>query len=112
MGPLSRFAPPVVVMVVIFALSAQPDLDSGFGAWDLPLRKLAHMGIFAILWLTVARALDWRRPVVTTLFTLLYAVSDEVHQHFVEGRAGTPVDVGIDAVGVLAGVLAFRRTAR
>ena len=41
----------------------------------------------------------------------LYAVSDEVHQTFVEGRLGTPRDVAIDLVGILVGVLAWRRFA-
>jgi VanZ family protein len=40
---------------------------------------------------------------------VLYAVTDEVHQTFVEGRAGAPLDVGIDALGALAGVLLWRR---
>ena len=38
-----------------------------------------------------------------------YAATDEIHQHFVSGRHGAPVDVAIDAVGVLVGVLACRR---
>ena len=32
----------------------------------------------------------------------LYAASDEVHQAFVRGRPGSPVDWLIDTVGVLA----------
>ena len=38
-----------------------------------------------------------------------YAASDELHQHFVPGRRGAPLDVLIDAVGVAVGVLAWRR---
>src|SRR5918998_6506033 len=51
MGPVSRYAPPLAVMALIFALSATPDLSSGLGTWDLVLRKLAHVTIFAVLWL-------------------------------------------------------------
>jgi VanZ family protein len=40
---------------------------------------------------------------------VLYAVSDEVHQSFVAGRAGRPLDVAIDAVGVGLGIVAWRR---
>ena len=39
---------------------------------------------------------------------VLYAVSDEVHQAFVPGRLGSPVDVAIDAVGVVCGVLLWQ----
>ena len=41
-----------------------------------------------------------------------YAVTDEVHQHFVPGRVGSPLDVAIDSVGVAIGVLLWRRYGR
>jgi VanZ family protein len=111
MGPLNRFAPPAAVMALIFYLSAQPGLDSGLG-FDYALRKLAHMTIFAALWLTVARALRWRRPLLATAIALAYAVSDEVHQSFVTDRHGSLTDVGIDAVGIAAAALATASRAR
>ena len=113
MGPISRYAPPLAVMALIFALSATPDLSSGLGAWDTVLRKCAHVAIFAVLALTLSRATHWRRPVLATFIAIAYAISDEVHQHFVAGRHGTPVDVAIDAIGIglaaLACVIATRR---
>jgi hypothetical protein len=112
MGPVSRYAPPLAVMALIFALSATPDLSSGLGAWDFALRKLAHVTIFGVLWLTLARATQWRRPVLAVVIAILYAASDEVHQTFVEGRHGTPVDVAIDAVGIGLAVLARTIAAR
>jgi VanZ family protein len=100
-------------MTLIFALSATPDLSTGLGAWDMLLRKLAHVTIFGVLWLTLARAACWRRPVLVTVIALAYAVSDELHQTFVDGRHGSPVDVAIDALGIglagLAWILARRR---
>ena len=112
MGPVSRYAPPLAVMALIFALSAMPDLSSGLGTWDTVLRKLAHITIFAVLWLALARATYWRRPVLATVIALLYAVSDELHQSFVDGRHGTPVDVAIDACGIGVAVLAWAVTTR
>ncbi|MEA2157033.1 MAG: hypothetical protein QOE11_3173 [Solirubrobacteraceae bacterium] len=112
MGPVNRYAPPVAVMALIFGLSATPDLNSGLGAWDLWLRKAAHVTIFAALWLTLMRATDWRRPLLATAITLLYAISDEYHQTFVGGRHGSPVDVGIDAAGVGLAALAWAMTTR
>jgi VanZ family protein len=94
-------------MALIFALSATPDLSSGLGAWDFALRKLAHITIFAVLWLTLARATDWRRPILTTAIAIVYAISDEFHQSFVEGRHGTPVDVAIDTLGMSLAALAW-----
>ena len=116
MGPVSRYTPPLAVMALIFALSATPDLSSGLGTWDFILRKFAHMAIFALLWLTLARATLWRHPVPAAVVAVLYAASDELHQSFVEGRDGTPVDVAIDCVGIalagLAYVIATRRRGR
>ncbi|HVF76894.1 MAG TPA: VanZ family protein [Solirubrobacteraceae bacterium] len=112
MDGFSRFAPPLAVMMLIFALSATPDLSSGLGAWDTLLRKLAHITIFGALWLTLARATRWRRPIVSTVIALLYAISDEVHQSFVEGRHGSPVDVAIDAAGIGLAVLAWIHVTR
>ena len=43
MRVVSRFAPPLLLMGLIFFLSAQPDLSSGLGTADTILRKLAHM---------------------------------------------------------------------
>jgi VanZ family protein len=39
-----------------------------------------------------------------------YAVTDEVHQHFVAGRHSSAVDVVIDAAGIALGILAFQLT--
>ena len=95
---------------LIFALSSVPDLGTGLGTWDLVLRKLAHVGEYAVLGLLLARAA--RRPWVAVALGVAYAASDELHQHFVPGRRGAPLDVAIDAVGVVVGVLVWRRLAR
>jgi VanZ family protein len=99
-------------MALIFALSATPDLSSGLGAFDLVLRKTAHVTIYAVLWLALARAANWRHPIAVTIVALLYAGSDEWHQTFVEGRHGTPVDVAIDAIGLGIAALAWTVAAR
>lgn len=97
-------------MGVIFYLSAQPDLGTGLGAADLVLRKLAHMTEYALLWLLWLRALGWRSPWVAAAIAIGYAATDELHQTFVTGRHGTPVDVAIDSVGVLVAALLLYRT--
>jgi VanZ family protein len=95
---------------LIFALSSVPDLGTGLGGWDLLLRKLAHVGEYAVLGALLLRALD--RPLPAVVLGVAYAASDELHQHFVPGRRGSPVDVLIDTAGVAIGVLAWRRLSR
>ena len=109
----SRFLPPLLLMAVIFWLSAQPGLNSGLGIWDLVLRKLAHMVEFGLLWLLWWRALGYGDPRASIAVALLYAASDEWHQSFVEGRVGSPVDFAIDAAGGgIAGLAVWLRASR
>jgi VanZ family protein len=104
---LNLWLPVVLWAGLIFTLSSIPSLGTGLGTWDLVLRKLAHAGEYAILGALLVRAL--RRPGAAVALGVLYAVSDEVHQSFVEGRMGSALDVGIDAVGVVCGVLLWER---
>jgi VanZ family protein len=107
-GRLLRLWLPVVAWAgLIFAFSSVPDLGTGLGGWDLVLRKIAHAAEYAVLGALLARAV--RSPALAAALGVLYAVSDEVHQAFVPGRMGSPVDVAIDAVGVIAGVVLWER---
>ena len=110
MRVLFRFGPPLALMGVIFFLSAQPDLSSGLGVWDTIGRKLVHMATYGLLWWLWYRALGLRSPAAAIAITLAYAVSDEFHQTFVEGRHGSPVDVLIDAAGVAIAVVLQSRS--
>ena len=107
---LRLWAPVVVWAAVIFALSSISDLGTGLGTWDLVLRKLAHAGGVALLGALLVRALGDSRAAIAA--GVAYAASDELHQHFVPGRVGSPLDVAIDAVGVALGVLVWRRYGR
>jgi VanZ family protein len=99
----------LVWAAVIFAFSSIPSLSSGLGGWDYVLRKLAHMTEYAILALLLLRATGsfaW-----AFVLAVAYAATDEVHQVFVPGRHGSPLDVAIDAVGVTVALVAARRLA-
>ena len=102
---VTTWLPIVAWAAVIFTLSGIPSLSTGLGTWDLVLRKLAHVTEFAILGWLLARALA-ELPAFAT--GVVYAATDELHQHFVPGREGAVLDVAIDAVGVLAGILLLR----
>ena len=114
---IEPWIPPVVLMAVIFFLSAQPDLGTNLGTIDLIARKLVHMAEYALLcflWWRALRTVLERRAAIAVAFALsvAYACTDELHQSFVEGRHGTPVDVGIDAVGAAAAAAAIGRWRR
>ena len=109
-SPLSAWLPVVAWAAVIFAFSSVPSLATDLGTWDTILRKIAHVTEYAILGALLTRAV--RRPGLALALAVAYAASDEVHQLFVEGRHGSPLDVLIDTAGALAGVLAWQRLAR
>ncbi len=117
MARIGRWAPPLALMALIFALSARSDLNSGLGAIDLVGRKVVHATEYGVLWWLWLRALDrvptvrFRRAgpqLLAAVITVAYAATDEWHQSFVEGRHGTPVDVLIDAAGVAIAVAITR----
>jgi VanZ family protein len=104
--------PPLVLMGLIWFFSAQPSLDSGLGWLDTIGRKLIHFGEYALLSLLWWRLLrtsmpDRRAALAALLVSSLYAATDEVHQSFVDGRHGTPVDWAIDTAGAAAAALAI-----
>jgi VanZ family protein len=104
---VSVWLPVLVWAALIFTFSSIPHLGTGLGTWDTILRKGAHMTEYAILGALLLRALD--RESLAFLGGAAYAVTDELHQHFVTGRHASPLDVAIDSVGVLVGVLLFER---
>jgi VanZ family protein len=112
------WVPPLVVMATIFFFSAQPNLNSDLGAIDLIGRKLFHFGEYALLcwlwWRVLVRYVDARRAALIALaICSAYAITDEFHQTFVDGRHGSPVDWAIDTAGAtLAAVVLIRRRSR
>ena len=104
---LTVWLPVLAWAAVIFAFSSIPSLSSGLGVWDTVLRKAAHVTEYAILGLLLYRAIEREAPALAA--GIAYAATDELHQHFVAGRHASPVDVGIDAVGVALGMLVWLR---
>lgn len=80
----------------------------------LLIRKAAHVTEYFILTFTVYLPVHfhlaylkhlgsaiWKRLLFTGAVTVVFAALDEFHQTFVDGRAGTPVDVCIDSIGIV-----------
>jgi VanZ family protein len=101
---LDPWLPPLLLMAVIFALSAQPSLDSGLGTVDQIGRKLVHFAEYALLAFLWWRALRTRMTagqaaLAAFLITSAFAATDEFHQSFVEGRHGSVLVWAIDSAG-------------
>jgi VanZ family protein len=98
----------------IFYLSHQSaPLGQTAGA---PQSNLAHLAIYAVLAVLLFWALSypngrsssplWARASVAFALTVLYGVSDELHQAFVPGRSATEADIVVDAAGAALGLTA------
>lgn len=134
------FAIFIFLCLVIFGFSAQDGMQSGHlsdrvAGWiavvirvlfhqnisieklSFPVRKMAHMTEYALLWLDCFGMLltgkYYRRTeqkkgcftekklwLYSATIVLAVSVSDEIHQRFVPGRAGQMIDVGWDMLGV------------
>ena len=46
-----------------------------------------------------------RKIILAFIFGLFYAIADEIHQLFSSGRTAKIMDVGIDSLGVIFGIL-------
>jgi VanZ family protein len=108
---LMLWAPVAGWMLLIFLLSDRPDLPKAPGGLlDFLVKKSMHAAGYAMLALLLWRALrvsDIERPILWALvLTVIYAVTDEWHQTWVEGRNGRVTDVLIDAMGATLALLA------
>jgi VanZ family protein len=93
---------------IIFFWSSIPYLKIPIlGFWNFVFRKSAHTTEFAILAFLYFRAFN-KNGLPKKFFwpvfcSITFAVSDEIHEHFVPGRFCNIRDVLIDTVGIILG---------
>lgn len=114
----TRWSLVLIWMAVIFALSHQANsgtvTEEYFGVMNVPIRKMGHLGEYLILYVLLRWALSGIESSITKHYSLLalilsilYAASDELHQHFVIGRSASARDVLIDSIGALLGLILY-----
>ena len=75
------------------------------------VRKTAHLSIYTLLGiLTYSLSLTYdvetkKRILYSLLFCICYAMTDELHQIFVDGRSGEIRDILIDFIGASIGII-------
>jgi VanZ family protein len=102
---LPRWLPALVMMLIIFLFSSQPSSDLPDFDWaDAIIKKGGHVFGYAMLGLSYWYALRMQsgKRWLAWLLSLLYALTDELHQSFVPGRRSSIWDVLIfDNLGAL-----------
>lgn len=86
------------------------------------VRKIAHFTEYAILGflaiITFYAYVNREKPLssfifrlrptlIISLICLIYSITDEFHQAFIPGRSPQPIDVVIDTLGVIMGIIMF-----
>ena len=80
---------------------------------DKIVRKLAHYTLYTVggvLIISFAYTMDKTKKekiLYSLAFGICFIITDEVHQLFVPGRTGRLLDVGIDTLGIITGILIF-----
>ena len=82
--------------------------------YQFPFRKAAHFGIYMLLGFSLANAFlstvkgkKYISYICALACGILYAILDEWHQNFSDGRGPSARDVLIDSSGALVGILIF-----
>jgi VanZ family protein len=107
----SAWIPPILYMLAIFHFSSesQPLPQLTEHVWDKLLHLTEYAGLGA-LWCRAFRTegLNWKTAIVLAgLLTAAYGASDEWHQSFVPLRDANILDWFADALGAIAGAVAF-----
>ena len=100
------------VFVPGFSEMTEEEKDITRAELSFPIRKLAHFTEYAVLGALLSASIaftgkktsvTYRKLAVALALGWLYAISDELHQQLVAGRAGMITEVLIDGSGVLIG---------
>ena len=107
----------IIICVTIFLFSSQPGYESEKISNTLIIRKLGHfseyaaLGFFSFAYFSNIFTKKINKEnikltlFISLLFSIFYALSDELHQTFIVGRDGNFKDVIIDSFGAIFGII-------
>ncbi len=106
-GGITEFV--IHIMVDGYEEMSSEEQEEIYGKYDHIVRKLAHFTVYTALGFCVSCAAGKRKIIskysaVPPIICFIYACSDEIHQTFVDGRAGRFTDVLIDTSGGVTGM--------
>lgn len=100
-----------IITIIADIFNVQENRETFLDIGEQIVRKLAHLGIYTSLgiWsiafiLTFNIKLKWQ-VIITIIWGIIYAITDEFHQTFSTGRHASINDVVIDTFGVILGLL-------
>lgn len=125
----------IVWMLIVFKLSAEPSVASENTSGGIVnivirliykdtiisqdkidnisfiVRKLAHFSLYTLGGFLITNYMRLnnlkRHMFYSALIGICYAITDEIHQLFVDGRSCELRDIGIDSCGIITGIVLF-----
>lgn len=105
-----------VIEVILNVLPVEDNMNDNqkqqlISQLQLPIRKLAHFTIYFIggmliyLLFSTTKYATKTKAILSQVVATTYAISDELHQYFIPGRAMQFTDVCIDSAGALLGII-------
>lgn len=97
--------------LAIKGIEINPITKSRIDKWEIPVRKLAHYGLFLcggfLIYILIAYGIGIKRnrELISVFLGMLLACTDEFHQVYTANRSPKMLDVGIDTFGVITGVM-------
>lgn len=119
---LNRYFPAIAWAGLIFFFSSLQTVPSPQDTvLNFVLKKSAHLIEYAVLYWLTFRAVNCEVPetsqqikradyLTPLIFTLAYAIFDEIHQSFVPNRHAKLYDVGFDLAGALLAIWRIYRS--
>ena len=109
---LNRYFPAIAWAGIIFFFSSLQTVPSPQDTiLNFVLKKSAHIFEYAVLYWLTFRAINWevyetshKKFLAPLIFTLSYAIFDEIHQSFVPNRHAKLYDIGFDLAGSLLAI--------
>lgn len=87
-----------------------PNVSIDLASFNHIIRKNAHFFVYLVLGILVVNGLNtsgvsgFRLVGLALFICVIYAMSDEIHQLYIQGRSGQVKDVIIDSTGALVGI--------
>lgn len=97
--------------IFFFFTNFLPELENYKDVCLFLIRKGAHVFEYFVLGILVFEivkeySIDLRKIIILSLlFSLFFSCFDEIHQLFIDGRAGKITDVLIDSIGYIISIL-------
>ena len=98
--------------------NSHPDdakIERASALMNTPMRKVMHASVYLVLAFFIMILLNiitehkyyWLTILIALVLCVVFAITDEYHQTYVAGRTGQTMDVIIDSIGAIVGLIFY-----